>query len=68
MRIPGNQPIVVRIFEVTKSTDKKKKDAMLTEIARARADLLPLLQGAMEFDADINAETLVCAPQASAPN
>ena len=52
---------MVRVFEVTKSTDKKKKEATLTEIARARADLLPLLQGATTFDADISAETLVRA-------
>jgi hypothetical protein len=44
-RPTGNHPIVIRIFEVVKSTDKKKKDSQLTEIARARLDLEPLLQG-----------------------
>ena len=57
----GNHPVLIRLFDVSKSHDKKKKESTLTEIARARIDLMPLLQGQTAFDLTVNADILVCA-------
>lgn len=54
----GNFPVVVRLLEAAKA-DKKKKESVLTEIAHAKFDLLPLLQGSEELNATTAMTTLV---------
>ena len=55
---PGNHGVVVRIYDVVKSNDKKKKEPVLTEIARGKVDTMALLSS-QQFKATVSAETLV---------
>ena len=63
----GNYPVVVRVFESSRS-DKKKKDAVLTELGWARVDLLPLLQGTQSFDVSVPLHTVVALVEGEGGN